>query len=834
MFRNFKKITFFYALAIGLTLSMPSQAEAIASEDAPQSVPLTDIFKVPAGAHSTVRGNTVIITDAETERIGSIFSTEINKVDLSKDFEAEMYINLEGTADGVTFVFHNDADRAAKFDGTNGATGNAMGAYAHGVDSNYLNQKILRRQLKSSFAIEFDTYLNGDNFDADILRNEDRGHVAYAFPDQVDSYVFNWNQSLKVNHQGLQYPSFPLGDGKWRLLKVHWKTWNASNYGVLTYEYEGLDPVEAPIHKNTFKFSPGGSEKVYWGFTGSTGALTEKAMVAFRSVPGLVNYEDSVKLLNAKGLPATTTKAVAPTEEVTVQYSGKYTGGIQNLLSPVLKLTLSAGQVYQPGTLIVNGQSVTPTVIGNTLSIPVADLSLTSSKLDVVFNVRNPSIGVTTDQNITSQMVGSNYISPELVSSYKVDAIKPKGEGKISLIDLGDTQAITAVADYTKFLKDWSDDISAKANIKVSLKAGQDIEGLVNTIGPDFFVVELTDEVGNKADVDVPVFIKDPNDAVSQDNKHLLHGDGFTVFTKDYPTTKAAVETMIRDKGKLNLWRVDPFPPSMIANTSINIASTTLPVLNGASTVKEGIYKVTLTYGTGTSQVTKTIDVNIKNSVGKVTVDFVNEAGVSIDKSPTKLVLEGDMDTTINLSLNPEVKKRIADIENDNYRLVGRPADETAVLIVGENVVVEYEFTGYLSLATAPTSLDFKVHSGFIEQKRISEPEVIGSNLVVSDTRVTKEQWNLKAKIITDLQSEDGTQKMTDVIKYKNAKDEVTLNDASSVIYTPDTITANKYDITEDRWKAHKEGFFLDFPAGSLKALGKYKAQLEITLENAK
>ncbi|MGX7243860.1 L-type lectin-domain containing protein [Enterococcus quebecensis] len=820
---------------------LPSQVEA-ASEIAPQSVPLDNIFTVPEGAHSTVRGNTVIITDAETNRVGSIFSTEANKVDLSKDFDAEMYINLEGEADGVAFVFHNDPDRVSYF---TGAVGNAIGAYANAkqsyIETAWSGKKTLVEQLKNSFAIEFDTYYNGDSYDYDILRNLDgygreKGHVAYAFPDNVDSYLFKstpYNEFI-LDHAGLQYPDFSLGDGKWRLLKIHWTTWDRLGNGVLTYEYEGLQPVKATIPKSTFKFAQTGDEKVYWGFTGSTGALTEKAMVAFRSVPGLVNYEENIKFLNSKGLPANMDKAVGPNEELTVHYSGKYVGGLQNLLSPSLNLTLSQGQIYQSGSLTVNGKSVNPTILGDTLKITSSDLSLINSDLDVKFKVKNTGLMVTTDQSVKSQVTGANYISPDLQSLYKVDAIKPKGEGKHTIINYGDDKAITDVLDYTKFLKDWSDDITLKENVKVSLKANQDIQGLVSALGPDSFLLELTDEVGNKTDVTVPIFIKDSIDSVSPDNKHLLQADDFTVFSADYPATKAEIEKMIREKSYLHVWRFDPLPAMQLDNTLVSVTSTTLPGLNGSSVVKEGVYKVTLSYGTGDSKVTRIIDVTIKSSIGKITVGFVNEVGQSIDKNPVKLVLEGKVNTTMDLSEIPEVKKRIADIENEHYRLVKRPDNEKAVAIVGENVEVKYEFTGYLSIVTAPTSLDFKVQPSFIGSKKISEPDVIGANLVISDTRTNKVAWNLKAKITNNLQNEDGSQEMTNVIKYKNATDEVTLNDVDNIIYTPDTITTNEYDITEERWKNRKEGFFLDFPAGSLKALGKYKAQLEITLENAK
>ncbi|MGX7243487.1 hypothetical protein ACWOC1_01410 [Enterococcus quebecensis] len=152
----------------------------------------------------------------------------------------------------------------------------------------------------------------------------------------------------------------------------------------------------------------------------------------------------------------------------------------------------------------------------------------------------------------------------------------------------------------------------------------------------------------------------------------------------------------------------------------------------------------------------------------------------------------------------------------------------------GKDKEVIFYYFGTLKIQSSPSLFDFGVQTANIKGMKLAKPDISGSPLIITDTRSTKQKWNLKAKISEPLKSlEDEKIIMTDVIKYKNSTEEVTLTNSDSVIFTPENTNSGEYNLTEDYW-SKGEGFLMDFPAGSIKALGKYNAQITITLENAK
>lgn len=587
----------------------PLTADAI---EAPQSVPLDGIFATPTGADSKVEGNGVIITEKKANQVGSIFSTEANKMDLTKDFRSEMYINIDGVADGVTFVMHNEPEKTVKF---SGLLGNGLGVYGTSKGSGVLDPN--GGQLKKSFAIEFDTYYNGDAYDAGVLKSDDKGHVAYSFPDKASSYKLE-GSIFSVVHSSVQYPSNRLGDGQWRLLRLEWKAFSAIGNGILAYQYGDLDPVVVIINRDTFQ-----SDTVYWGFTGSTGALAEQATVAFKSVPGLVNYDERIEFLDADEKVVKSTKQDS---EVTVHYAGKYTGGKQNFLEPKYKFTLSPNQMYQPGTFYLNGKLVTPNVVGNTLSVPLGkNLSLLDSEVDIKFKVKD--INVTGDMTlpVTSEVAGVNFISNQ-EESYNIDydAEAPTGTGKLTFVDAGDTAAIENALDNREFLIDYQDNVSPKEKIKITVKKGQDFATIAKNAGPSNFNVTLTDESGNARDITVPLFII--NGQVSMSTHYLMYAEDFSVSEKDYPKTEAAILALIRDKSSLKLWSYTDRSVTSMDNKLAGLDIKTLP-----NPIVPGKYKVGAFYGLGTEKVEKDINTTIIQSFATIKVKHLMDDGTGLE-----------------------------------------------------------------------------------------------------------------------------------------------------------------------------------------------------------
>lgn len=378
----------------------------------PESLPIDNVFAVPKGANSFVEGNITTVTSNRVNQIGSIFSTESNKLDLDKSFHAEMYVYLgdrwSGAADGMTFVMHNDQERTLNF---TGGTGMQLGAY---LGKNDLYSPT-GKQIKNSFAIEFDTYHNGDGLDKGLPANSDRGHVAYSFPDKESSYTFSEAaRVVSLNHQGIYYPNHYLSNNKWHLFVVDWN----ADEKVLSYKFNDAPTVDVPIDPlDVF-----GTNSVYWGFTGSTGAATQASKVVFKQIPGLVNVESTMKITkDGEAIPST--GIFGQDGDINVEYNLKYLGGKQDLYSSVFNLDLGENISYKPGTLKVNGLPLSDDHFSDSkLNYKVPeDLTTTNDNFTISFDA-TPAVITDKDTRaeINYSVKGTNYYGKDLKDSFLI------------------------------------------------------------------------------------------------------------------------------------------------------------------------------------------------------------------------------------------------------------------------------------------------------------------------------------------------------------------------------------------------------------------------------
>ncbi|CAD5897453.1 Legume lectin domain protein [Carnobacterium maltaromaticum] len=407
-----KLIVFFGVLGLVISLSLTVEAS-----QPPISLPLGDVFAVPNGANSYVDGNITVITKDSNYQTGSIFSTEGNKLDLNQSFHAEMYIYLgdrrETAADGMTFVMHADKNRTVNF---TGGTGAQLGVYPKAGWS------WLMQQIEKSFVVEFDTYYNndvlGDQMDKTINMNDNKGHVAYAFPDTLSSYGLNSKGRIEsLNHQGVYYPNDYLSNGKWHLFSVDWD----AEKNILAYNFDDAPTVSVPINPNAVF----GTTSVYWGFTGSTGGFSQEAKVAFKQIPGLVNVGSSMKVTkNGKDIANTT--ILGGDGDVKIQYDLKYFGGKQNLLNAVFNLDLDEFLSFKPGTLTVNDTIMSDEYFVNgklKYNLPT-DMTTENSNFRISF-IGTPKIA--TDENIKTtidySITGKNYFGNNLKTEFSIEKV---------------------------------------------------------------------------------------------------------------------------------------------------------------------------------------------------------------------------------------------------------------------------------------------------------------------------------------------------------------------------------------------------------------------------
>lgn len=412
-----KKNKIFLALFSMIVLIIILNPAAQANTLPPSSLPIENVFSVPSGSNSYTDGDITVITKDSQSQIGSIFSTEANKIDLTQSFHAEMYVYLgnkkASAADGMTFVMHADKKRTEEFTGGAGAQ---LGVYAK-KDSG-AGAAGLQEQIEKSFAVEFDTYHNDDNLDKGIDLNNKKGHIAYSFPENKASYNLTpFGRVTSLIHKGLYYPKDYLSNGEWHFFSIDW---NAAKK-ILVYNFDDAPSVSVPINPATVF----GTNSVYWGFTGSTGLFSQESKVAFKQIPGLVNVSSSMSVTK-DGKDITAIGVSAAEGDIKVQYDLKYNGGKQNLLTPVFNLNLDGFISYKPGTLKINGTIVSDDYfIDGKLNYDLPkDLSLLEDTFTISFEgrpqiVTNEDVKTSIDYSVTAK----NYVGNILKTQFPIKKV---------------------------------------------------------------------------------------------------------------------------------------------------------------------------------------------------------------------------------------------------------------------------------------------------------------------------------------------------------------------------------------------------------------------------
>ncbi|MET3564179.1 hypothetical protein ABID30_003276 [Enterococcus rotai] len=463
---------------------------------------LNGLFQVPSGANSYVKnyststnGQVVVITDAKNDQVGSIFSTDSNKLNFDKDFSAKMSIYLDNrtfnAGDGVVFVIHNDLDALNKFSGIVGAQ---LGVYSYGSTATSL-----LNNLKKSFAIEFDTYHNGSSLDGNVNYPPTFGHVAYAYPDKTSSYGVLPNKNVYLIHKGIYYPSKFLSSGNWHDLEIFWN----SSTQELSYQFDDAPLVKEIIDVN----STFGSRTAYWGFTGSTGYNYQESVVAFTKIPGLVEISDDITIKNSNDTNIENTE-VSSGEILTTNIAIKYNSGNQNLKNPVVNVTLGDNLDFIDGTVKLNDAIIDVKPDSNrTFKVPLDELSLENPDYSLTFETEATTSSTNAvDSFVSYQVTGDNLIGDTKAVNFKVikkvDTTPPNGVVKTNLL-----VPVNGKIELKDMFSSVSDD-SGTTNLKYSY-VGTELD--TTTSGKQTVTVRITDPSGNYSDYSVPVEVTPGN-----------------------------------------------------------------------------------------------------------------------------------------------------------------------------------------------------------------------------------------------------------------------------------------------------------------------------------
>jgi len=430
--RKFPRAALSVMLVMGLILPSPgwlapAHVKAANNDNPPFKIDLTGIFVTPAtGSNSSViGGNIVQVTPDTANQKGGIWSTEANKMDLTKDFKASMYIYFgdrgANAADGMAFVMHNDSR------GTNAISphsGSGLGVYAgqtHGSSKTDGIQK--------SFAVEFDTFINNNVNDGYFDTNTTKGaHVAWSYPGQSETYIdyytsFQFRRTMKHNNidgpnNGAQYPG-NLSNDTWRKFTINW---NATT-STLTYQLEGLSSVSIPINVQDIF----GADQVYWGFTGSTGSRYQNNRVAFEEVPGLVNAEVKETITRKDGAVVDNGALANNGEELTYTINAKYLSGKQDWTDIIVKTFLNDHVSYVPGSMAISsgdgsGELDDSFWTGQSLAASIPDMNTNRNDVTISFKVKVNQVKVNTPVTETVKFEGSNYITNTHPVDYVIQA----------------------------------------------------------------------------------------------------------------------------------------------------------------------------------------------------------------------------------------------------------------------------------------------------------------------------------------------------------------------------------------------------------------------------
>lgn len=305
-------------LAFFGTLMTMGNVEAAGSVTLPPHITnLANLFAAPpAGSNSqpTDSEGVTVITKDLANQSGVIWSKPANKMDLTKNFKAEMLLNFgnkgSNAADGMAFVMHNDAR------GTNtiqtGGNGQQLGVWGSTTKVD------VSAAIQNSLAIEFDTNHN-ENWDtrSGVLGsiNLDAQHIAWNYPAKSDSYK-NFGSWLfpKIRLIHMNDQSFPGSDNKWYAFTVEW----TASTRKLKYTFEGNSPVEITVPADAFG---AGATSVYWGFTAKTGDSSEENKVAFASVSNVPKTSQNYQIYHqnadgSQGAVVTQTNPAKPNEKL--------------------------------------------------------------------------------------------------------------------------------------------------------------------------------------------------------------------------------------------------------------------------------------------------------------------------------------------------------------------------------------------------------------------------------------------------------------------------------------------------------------------------------------
>lgn len=547
----------FLVVLLSLCLT-PYQTFASNSNTPPTGIKLEDIFQVPAGADSSVIAqeelDIVEITPDNKNQAGAIWNTPNNMMDLTKDFEASMYMYFgdkgSKAADGMAFVMQADKNG-------NGAFRTGEGARLGVWDSTKAGEWGLA--IMNSFAVEFDTYFN-DDFDEGA--NKKRNHIAWNFPGKKESYIDSGFpfKSRSLVHRDIRYPANNyLSDDRWYPFEIKW---NAAAQ-MLTYKFDVLSPVSVPIDVQ----SVFGTTDVYWGFTGSTGGSFANNRVVFEKVPGLVEGKITEEIMDQTGKNMKNQDTYSG-DILTHELKTTYLSGKVDWKEIVLSKRLSEHVNFKPGTLRQVNDDGEEIFLSdayfqdNELKYPIGTLSDKNAEKTIRFDIEIKDVEQNTTVTENSAAKGKNYTTHTEEFSYNIKKNVPPE------VKLAQSGKVISVKQEERFQLEgtWSDRDSQSISVYYQMDDDEPVLALSEQenvmLGEENnFSIPIETELIDPGEHKIKVYAIDDGGAKSNVDKLTLRVLGILKLTSlpeynfglyDIPSTNKLVFPLAQPKLKLS------------------------------------------------------------------------------------------------------------------------------------------------------------------------------------------------------------------------------------------------------------------------------------------
>lgn len=553
---------------------------------------------------SGLTNDAVQITSNSPSQTGAVWSTKAS-FDLQRDQTASMWIFASGAlnktpGDGMAFVLQNgDTNQFSD-------NGEALGVWGVDPESKTSNPAALANTaIPNSWALEFDTYKNdfepttsvlnprswnldeADPSSFDLGTTSGSGtqatisgpHIAANYPGEAGTYqamgpkygykagdgIFSAKMYYYYGMTHLGYISTPnnLADNAWHHITLNYQApTTTGGDGTMTYAYDDKDPAtglaktatatrSVPINLSKFNLSSGQSA-VRWGFTGSTGELSETNLVIFDQIPGQTKTTATTAMTYMKdGQPVTVNNGdtIPGGADVTLNYTAQRQSGDADwqglnaeLQAPNnLNLADTATVSYADGTTRkVTIAKQTDGYIRVNLAKDGSDTGLSLANQDAVKiaitgKSRNPTSGtLSSGTGLTNYFKGSNAVSTVAspiftITHADIDAFSLVPDSQTVHVNLGAVPRVTgkvvsgdgsALDNSNLTLRGWTTN-AAGVNYKFpDMKLSDanpasgftfDVSSTVLTTTPGRYKLhlEVTDSAGNLSVTDMTIIVGD-------------------------------------------------------------------------------------------------------------------------------------------------------------------------------------------------------------------------------------------------------------------------------------------------------------------------------------